>query len=160
MQRVLFLVRTSFLAVTLAALFTFAALGSFYAQVTTDPLEPAMTLEAGLGMWGTFTSAPDIGLGLDLYTRVENILSADNDWKCGFLVGVTGTEITLDFGMDFGFNQEYWSDELSLTQWDTTATIAGHPGDITLVWGTVALKWEESNVLVPEFELGVRVDIP
>lgn len=156
MKRALVLILALVLGLGLAA---FAAPG-FYAEITTNPLKPVMTLEAGLGLWGAFANTPNIGLGLDLYTQVDNILGTDNDWICGFLVSIQGTEITLDLGMDCGFRHTTWPDKLLLTQWDTTATITGHPGDITKVWGTIALIWDTGNKLEPGFELGIRVDIP
>lgn len=155
MKRVLL---ASVLAVALLSLTAFAG---FYAEITTDPMEPVIALEVGLGTLATFSGEPGVGLGFDIYGQVENILGypADNLWACGFNVAIIGTEITLDLGMDFGFDQTHWSNYLTLDQWDTTATITGHPGDITTVWGEVVLTYA-SETLKPTFELGVRVEIP
>ena len=154
MKRVLI---ASLLAILLLAPMAFA---DFYAELTTDPLEPAISLETGIGIVGTLAELPDASLSLDLWTGIENILGWPNPWEVGFLVSLGGTEITLDLGMEFEFDQEEWSELLLLTQWDTTAKITGHPGDITQVWGKITFTCTEENMLFPDFEFGVRVEIP
>lgn len=161
----------SALAVALLSLTAFAG---FYGEITSDLGNRAISLEAGLSSLAAFSGdlgyIPVAGLGFDLYGRVLNILGPPvvNPVTCGFNVAILGTEITLDLGMDFEFDQTAWSTYLLMNQWDSTITLTGHPGDITTIWGEVVLVFSplaigspaSYNRLVPTFELGIRVEIP